>query len=43
MVYGKNTKAVVIPSKIDRFFHLGETVIVDFDPKDMEIRIRKEL
>lgn len=36
------SKAVTIPKKLDPFFRTGDKVIINFDPKKMEITIRKE-
>ncbi|MBI4174487.1 MAG: hypothetical protein HY517_02480 [Candidatus Aenigmarchaeota archaeon] len=38
---GKSS-VVTIPKRLDPFFSAGTRVIVEFDPKSMELRIRKE-
>ena len=38
---GKSS-VVTIPKKLDPFFSAGTKVIVEFDPKNMELKIKKE-
>ena len=38
---GKSS-VVTIPKKLDTFFSAGTKVIVEFDPKNMELKIKKE-
>ncbi|MFA4819789.1 MAG: hypothetical protein WC613_02400 [Candidatus Aenigmatarchaeota archaeon] len=37
---GKSS-VVTIPKKLDTFFAVGSKVLVEFDPKNMELRIKK--
>lgn len=37
-----DSSAITIPKKLKAFFAPGDKVLLDFEPKQMEIKIRKE-